>query len=91
MTRLVGGHEAEDLTQEVFLKVSRALDDFKGQSSISTWIYRIATNTALDRLRKPSFARPGERRMIGSTPPVEGMEVVAGELENCSGVESASA
>ena len=51
MTRLVGEHDAEDLTQEVFLKISRSLKNFKGDSQISTWIYRIATNTALDRLR----------------------------------------
>jgi RNA polymerase sigma-70 factor, ECF subfamily len=56
-TRLVGAHEAEDLTQEVFLKVSQGLKDFRGQSQISTWIYRIATNAAFDRLHSPSFKR----------------------------------
>ncbi len=56
LTRLVGRSEAEDLTQEVFLKVSRALRNFRGGSQISTWIYRIATNAALDELRKPSFS-----------------------------------
>lgn len=58
LARLVGRLEAEDLTQEVFLKVSRAMKNFRGRSQISTWIYRIATNTALDELRKPSFKRP---------------------------------
>ena len=51
LARLVGEGEAEDLTQAVMLKVSEALPDFRGDSSVSTWIYRIATNTALDRLR----------------------------------------
>jgi len=51
LTRLVGEGEAEDLTQAVMLKVSEGLPHFRGQSSISTWIYRIATNAALDRLR----------------------------------------
>jgi RNA polymerase sigma-70 factor (ECF subfamily) len=55
LTRMVGEHEAEDLTQEVFVKVSQALPTFKGESSLSTWIYRIATNTALDKLRKNPF------------------------------------
>jgi RNA polymerase sigma-70 factor (ECF subfamily) len=46
--------EAEDITQEIFIKVNRSLDGFKGDSSISTWIYRIATNATLDKLRATS-------------------------------------
>ncbi len=57
MARMAGEDEAEDLTQEVFVKISCALNKFRGESSLSTWIYRIATNTALDRLRSPSFQR----------------------------------
>ena len=60
LVRMVGEAEAEDLTQEVFVKVHRALPAFKGDSSLSTWIYRIATNTALDALRSPAFRRSGE-------------------------------
>jgi RNA polymerase sigma-70 factor (ECF subfamily) len=55
LTRLVGPSEAEDLTQEVFVRVSRAFPDFRGDAKISTWIYRIATNVATDRLRSRSF------------------------------------
>jgi len=55
LTRLVGEHEAEDLTQEVFIKVSQGLKDFRGASKLSTWIYRIATNAALDKLRGRSL------------------------------------
>lgn len=51
LTRLVGECEAEDLTQSVMLKVSEGLRGFRGDSSVSTWIYRIATNAALDKLR----------------------------------------
>lgn len=57
LTRLIGKHEAEDLTQEVFIKVSQGLNDFRGTSKLSTWIYRIATNAALDRLRSPTFQK----------------------------------
>lgn len=60
LVRVVGEAEAEDLTQEVFVKVHRALPGFKGESSLSTWIYRIATNTALDALRSPAFRHAGE-------------------------------
>ena len=55
MSRMVGDIDAEDLTQEVFVKAHRTLKDFKGESKLSTWLYRIATNTALDKLRSPSF------------------------------------
>ncbi len=51
LSRLVGEEEAEDVAQEVFLRVDRALDGFRGESSMGTWIYRIARNAALDRLR----------------------------------------
>ena len=57
LTRLVSEAEAEDLTQEVLIKVSEALPNFRGESQLSTWIYRIATNAALDRLRSPSHKR----------------------------------
>lgn len=57
LTRLVGEAEAEDLTQDVFIKVNDGLPNFRGKAQLSTWIYRIATNTALDRLRSPSYKR----------------------------------
>ena len=55
LARMVGEAEAEDLTQEVFAKVAHALRGFRGESSLSTWIYRIATNTALDTMKKTLF------------------------------------
>ncbi len=55
LARFVGEDGAEDLAQEVFLRVSRGLPDFKGDAKLSTWIYRIATNVAMDRLRSKSF------------------------------------
>jgi len=48
LRNLTDENEAADLTQTVFLKVSRSLDGFRGESSLATWIYRIATNTAHD-------------------------------------------
>ena len=55
LSRLTDDREAEDLTQEVFVKASRALETFRGDSQLSTWLYRIATNAAIDKLRSPSF------------------------------------
>lgn len=50
--------DAEDVLQETFLKALRALPDFEGRSSISTWLYRIAVNESLMliRKRKPEIA-----------------------------------
>jgi len=51
--RFVNNREdAEDLTQEVFIEVYRSLSNFRGDSKISTWIYRIAVTKSLDYLRK---------------------------------------
>jgi len=59
LAHVVGWRDAEDVTQEVFVKVNQALKTFKGESQISTWIYKIATNSALDKLRSPSFRQTG--------------------------------
>lgn len=48
LSRLCGEADAQDLTQTVFLKVSQSLAGFRGESSLATWIYRIATNAAHD-------------------------------------------
>ncbi|MHC4642996.1 MAG: RNA polymerase sigma factor [Planctomycetota bacterium] len=53
--RMVGKDGAEDVTQEVFMKVNKGLEGFRGESSLSTWIYRIATNAARDKLKSRSF------------------------------------
>ena len=44
--------EAEDLTQEAFLQVFRTITTFRGDAAFSTWLYRIAVNTVLMKLRR---------------------------------------
>ena len=46
--------DAEDLSQEVFMKAFRFLHQFKGKSSLRSWLYRITLNTFLDQKRKKS-------------------------------------
>lgn len=67
LSRMVGEHEAEDLTQDVFLKVNQALGNFKGESKLSTWLYRIATNAAIDKLRSPSFQRAAQELVLNES------------------------
>ncbi|MDR2120761.1 MAG: sigma-70 family RNA polymerase sigma factor [Tannerella sp.] len=53
MTRMAANREdAEELTQDTFLKAFRALPAFRRDSSFSTWLYRIAYNTALSAMRR---------------------------------------
>jgi RNA polymerase sigma-70 factor (ECF subfamily) len=49
---------AEELTQESFIRVSRGLRNFRGESKLSTWLYRIATNVYLDHRRKEASRVP---------------------------------
>lgn len=45
-------HDAEEVVQDVFLKVHRHLQDFKFESSFKTWLYRVTMNTALNAAKK---------------------------------------
>ena len=55
--RIVLSHEdANDVLQNVFIKVWSNLQNFQGKSSLSTWLYRIAINESLDFLRKQKLA-----------------------------------
>ncbi|MBK8479352.1 MAG: RNA polymerase sigma factor [Opitutaceae bacterium] len=76
LARLVGEAEADDLTQEVFVRVTRALPEFRGESAVSTWILRIARGVGLDHLR--SRRHHEARRTVSLTvPATEGGEVGA--------------
>jgi RNA polymerase sigma-70 factor (ECF subfamily) len=64
LERLTGDREeAKDLVQDVFLKVDHGLTKFEGRSTLSTWIYRIATNVSHDRFRSASFQK-GKKQTV---------------------------
>ncbi|MHC4844174.1 MAG: RNA polymerase sigma factor [Planctomycetota bacterium] len=67
LERMIGKDESEDLTQEVFIKINKAFKEFKGESSISTWIYRISTNTALDKIRGRSLQNKTQKVTINES------------------------
>lgn len=52
--------DAEEVAQDVLLKVFRKIDAFRGDSALSSWIYRITFNAAMSRLRNSKFSRPFE-------------------------------
>jgi RNA polymerase sigma-70 factor (ECF subfamily) len=64
--------EAEDILQETFLKAYRYIDGFDGRSSLSTWLYRIATNEALMSLR---------RKKLDTVSMDETLDTMEGEVE----------
>ena len=57
--RMTGSSEdAEDLTQEVFIRMYTSIDSFRGQSSLNTWLFRIAGNLCIDRFRRAKNRAP---------------------------------
>src|SRR5512134_3314942 len=50
--------EAEDFTQETFLRAHRQLGSLRDPAAVSTWLYRIATHVCYDRFRQTSRSRP---------------------------------
>jgi RNA polymerase sigma-70 factor (ECF subfamily) len=76
LAHLVGKRDVEDLVQEVFMKVNHALKTFRGESQLSTWIYRIATNAALDWLRSPSSRQKGQESLSEESLAEGEMEII---------------
>ena len=84
LTRLTGsGAQVEDLAQEVFLRLYRALPHFRGESTMSTYLYRIVVNVAQDEWKR----RRKERSHIASEPVAIEDENEAGWIENFAGDE----
>ena len=64
--RMLGNHEdAEEATQDIFLNIYRSLEDFRGESKMSTWIYRITSNECISRLRKKQLDITSLEEFIG--------------------------
>lgn len=91
LTRRVGADEADDLTQTVFLKISGALPNFRGDASLATWIYRIADRAVIDwaRSRSPLTVDPSEpdavvhcERQVDPAPLAE-RTLIQAEMRTC--------
>ena len=72
---------AEDVTQEVFIKLWRALPSFDGRAAMSTWIYTIARNASLSALRarrpQSSLSDPEVMELVEATDPVPASDELA--------------
>jgi RNA polymerase sigma-70 factor (ECF subfamily) len=89
---LKNGFDAEDLLQETFIKVFENLKNFEGKSNLYTWIYRIATNLALMKMRKgknemlvddfiEKYDVPEERQSTGEVIPMPMYSILNKELK----------
>lgn len=90
MVSMVGRQDADDLTQHVFLTMFHKLDQFNGQSKLETWLYRLATNEALQHLRRnkrrstaPLVSEPAtdDPDEIGATEEAQLLETAMTRLE----------
>ncbi len=80
--RMLGGpDDAEDVTQDVFLQVWRGLDQFRGDSSLSTWLYRVTTNRCLNRLQRTRRVEPLPDVVASSAPGPERIVEARSQLE----------
>jgi len=61
MRHMKNREDAEEVTQDVLVKVYRKVGEFRGDSALSSWIYRITFNTAMSRLRNGRAARAAEK------------------------------
>ena len=85
--RIAGAEEAEELTQEVFLKAFRGVDKFRGEAQLGTWLYRMAVNAALTQVTRAKGRRKASEELLeGVAAPVsaavsDGDPKVRGRLE----------
>ena len=67
-------HDAEDLSQDVFVKAYRGMADFRGEAQVYSWLYRIAVNTYLNKRRKKALRFRQLWDDFSQTPPGHGGE-----------------
>jgi RNA polymerase sigma-70 factor, ECF subfamily len=70
--RMLGSHEADEVTQDIFVRTWQKLSQFRGDSAFSTWLHRLAVNVVIERRR--SFAIQRER-MSDDPAALDGMSV----------------
>ncbi|MEO6213304.1 MAG: sigma-70 family RNA polymerase sigma factor [Vicinamibacterales bacterium] len=80
-------HDAEDIAQEVFIKVYRSLDRFRQDAQLTSWMYRIVMNACIDHRRRHSpaasapFGEEAEHKMLNTPEEAPGPEQTTYGLE----------
>lgn len=83
IVRIVQSREdAEELTQDTFLKAFNKLDTYRGDCSFSTWLYRIAYNTAISSVRKVKVVLPAIDDFVINSVPDTDVDTLFAESEN---------
>jgi len=95
--RMVKDHSlAEELTQDIFVKTYNSLSEFRGDSKVSTWVFRIATNACLDYFRSKPHRKDERTDLLSSEdllnttlpeghrkPPTAEEELISAEMSSC--------
>src|ERR1700732_5185736 len=55
--RMLGSHEADEVTQDIFVRTWQKLGQFRGESAFSTWLHRLAVNIVIERRRSYAIQR----------------------------------
>ena len=55
--RMLGGHEADEVTQDIFVRTWQKLGQFRGESAFGTWLHRLAVNVVIERRRSYAIQR----------------------------------
>ncbi len=79
---MINRSDAEDATQNALISIVKALPSFDGRSQFSTWVYRIATNAALDEVRRIGRRpRPTDNDAVYDSPQSDRTEAVTAQLD----------
>tara|TARA_R110002073_G_scaffold36582_13_gene106531 strand:+ start:2419 stop:2973 length:555 start_codon:yes stop_codon:yes gene_type:complete len=74
MVRMVGQQDADDLTQQTFVQAFGKISQFSGEAKFETWLYRLATNEALQHLRREKHRRTKDLVVEPATQPTDSVE-----------------
>lgn len=63
VARIAGAQDAEEVSQEVFIRIYRGLVKFRGESALDTWVYRLTVNAALSHVQRRPIRTEGEEAL----------------------------